>query len=82
MNKNKKIDYNILRKFVRLLENNLELRGAKGFGASHPYKKKIRKPGLGKSEFEDFDVQNPEPKSKIDVAKYFTEEENDDKDDE
>ena len=48
-----KSDKNIFKKFLKLIENAMNLRTAKGYSASHPHKVVKPKPGLGKSEYED-----------------------------
>ena len=72
-------DDDIIKKFIKLLENNLLFKGSpKGYSASTPYKKPTITPPKGKSnhDIEDYlDVgsdEKEESKKKTNVAKYFS----------
>ena len=75
-------DKDIIKNFIKLLENNLLFKGSpKGYSASSPYKKPTTRPIHGKSEYdiEDEDVEDEEDqKKKVKVAKYFSDYEDED----
>ena len=81
-------DNDIIRKFIKLLENNLLFKGSpKGGGPASPYKAPTTRPIYGKSNYdlEDYmaeeDEENEEEeKEKVEVAKYFSNSEPEDHD--
>jgi hypothetical protein len=69
-------DSDIIKKFIKLLENNLLFKGSpKGYSASTPYQKPTVTPPKGKSNYdlEDYMEEDDEEdqKKKVEVAKYF-----------
>ena len=81
-------DNDIIKKFIKLLENNLLFKGSpKGYSASTPYQKPTVTPAKGKSNYdlEDYmaeeEDEEEDQKKKVEVAKYFQDGE-DEKDDE
>lgn len=42
-----------LKKMLKEVSDNLNVRGGRGYGVGHPYPKQIHKPTLGKSEYSD-----------------------------
>ena len=86
-------DNDIIRKFIKLLENNLLFKGSpKGGGPASPYKAPTTRPIYGKSDYdledymaeeaeaEDEDEDEDEGKEKVEVAKYFSNSEPEDHD--
>ena len=80
-------DIDIIKKFIKLLENNLLFKGSpKGGGASTPYQKPTVTPAKGKSNYdlEDYmaeEEDEEDQKKKVKVAKYFQNGENEKDDD-
>ena len=83
-------DIDIIKKFIKLLENNLLFKGSpKGYSASTPYQKPTVTPAKGKSNYdlEDYmadedDEDEENQKKKVEVAKYFQNGEDEKDDDE
>ena len=80
-------DIDIIKRFIKLLENNLLFKGSpKGYSASSPYQKPTVTPAKGKSNYdlEDYMAEEEEEdqKKKVEVAKYFQNGEDEKDDDE
>ena len=81
-------DNDIIKKFIKLLENNLLFKGSpKGGGPASPYKAPTTRPIYGKSNYdledymaEEDEEDEEEGKEKVEVAKYFSNSEPEDHD--
>jgi hypothetical protein len=71
----KKLTFLILKKMLKESENNLSIRGGKGYGAGHPLMKKVIVPEKGSSEYYDpFDLEeeySEEDSEKIKISKLI-----------
>jgi hypothetical protein len=47
-----------LKKLLKEISDNLNVRGGRGYGVGHPYPKPVHKPPLGKSEYDDDEEQD------------------------
>jgi hypothetical protein len=70
----KKLTFLILKKMLKESENNLSIRGGRGYGVGHPMIKKVVVPEKGNSEYHDpFDLEeeSSEEDGKIKISKLI-----------
>lgn len=58
----KKFELIALKKMLKETNNNLNIRGGKGYGAGHPYPKPIQKAALGTNDYDEYQEKEEQKK--------------------